>query len=383
VNPNLTLRLTAGNAIENVVGGSGNDSFTGNSLNNTFTGGSGNDSYFFNTSSPLGSDIIIDSGGTDTITFAGSTQDVVFNLGSYGARVVNSNLTLILASPTLIENLIGGNGDDTLIGNELPNSLTGAPGNDTLTGNGGSNSYFFNTSTQLGTDTITNNPLGSGSDTISFAGSSLGCTLDLSKAGVSQVVNANLTLILPTNRTIPNCDSGNGDDLLVGFQSQGTFRGNGGVDILINDGNIFGGGGGGVLVGAGKLVGGAGRSVLIGHGGHQPIPITGGGGGDILIAGITNYDSNVIALQAILAEWQRTDIGYSQRITDLRNGVVDGNGNTDQLVWGSTVRDDGLQHTLTGDPGAEPGGAELDWFFANLASGHVTITDLDPNETVN
>jgi hypothetical protein len=121
--------------------------------------------------------------------------------------------------------------------------------------------------------------------------------------------------------------------------------------------------------------------VLIGGLGNDTI--TGGANGDIVIGGNTNFDTNQAALSAILAEWQRTDIGYSQRITDLRNGVVDGNGQTDKLVLGSTVLDDGGKNTLRGDPGSEPGGNELDWFFANLATGHDTIPDKDPSEVVN
>jgi Ca2+-binding RTX toxin-like protein len=131
------------------------------------------------------------------------------------------------------------------------------------------------------------------------------------------------------------------------------------------------------------MSGGAGRSVLIGGTGNDTI--TGGANGDIVIGGSTNFDTNLAALSAILAEWQRTDIGYAQRITDLRNGVVDSNGQSDALVFGSTVLDDGGQNKLRGEPVGtpEPGGNELDWFFANLASGHDTIADLDPNEIVN
>jgi hypothetical protein len=123
--------------------------------------------------------------------------------------------------------------------------------------------------------------------------------------------------------------------------------------------------------------------VLIG--GTENDTITGGAKGDILIQGTTSYDSNQAALSAILAEWQRTDIGYSARITDLRNGVTDSNGQTDKLSFGSTVVDDGGSNTLRGEPvgTAEPGGDERDWFFANLAAGHDTLPDRDPSEVVN
>ena len=43
VNANLTIILSGGDVIENVIGGSGADILTGNSLDNVFTGGSGAD----------------------------------------------------------------------------------------------------------------------------------------------------------------------------------------------------------------------------------------------------------------------------------------------------------------------------------------------------
>jgi Ca2+-binding RTX toxin-like protein len=201
-------------------------------------------------------------------------------------------------------------------------------------------------------------------------------------------VNANLTLTLRSVTAITNLYGGNGNDILTGNNLNNTIKGNGGVDFIFAGGSgtktLVGGSGGGVIVGGSgnaTLTGGAGRSVLIGGTGTGTI--TGGAKGDIVIAGSTSFDSNQAALAAILTEWQRTDIGYSQRIQDLRNGVVDGNGHTDALVWGTTVLDNGHANKLRGDPGSEPGGAELDWFFANLATGHDTIADLASGEVVN
>src|SRR5207237_237797 len=55
---NLMLTLSAGNVIENAIGGSQGDTLTGNSLNNVLIGGAGNDTYNFNTDTQLGSDTI-------------------------------------------------------------------------------------------------------------------------------------------------------------------------------------------------------------------------------------------------------------------------------------------------------------------------------------
>src|SRR4029077_6388864 len=72
VNAGLTLTLSAGNTIENVIGGALGDTITGNALNNvieglggndTLTGGAGNDTFRFDADAALGSDTIDESGG--------------------------------------------------------------------------------------------------------------------------------------------------------------------------------------------------------------------------------------------------------------------------------------------------------------------------------
>jgi hypothetical protein len=49
--------------------------------------------------------------------------------------------------------------------------------------------------------------------------------------------------------------------------------------------------------------------------------LTAGSGGDILIAGYTDYDTNIGTLNAILSVWVRTDLSYTQRVEVLLNGV--------------------------------------------------------------
>jgi autotransporter-associated beta strand protein len=144
-------------------------------------------------------------------------------------------------------------------------------------------------------------------------------------------------------------------------------------DILVGNalGNILIGGGGNDTI-----TGGSGRSVLIGGAGGDVIK--GGSADDILIGGTTNFDSNHAALMSILSEWQRTDKTYAQRISDLKNGG--GLNGTNKLIWGTTVHDDAVADTLTGNGG-------LDWFFANLGPGgvldHITDRNTGGLEQVN
>src|SRR5262249_31576043 len=72
VNAGLTLTLSAGDTVENAIGGALGDTIIGNALNNLLeggggndilTGGAGDDTYRFDTDNALGSDTIDESGG--------------------------------------------------------------------------------------------------------------------------------------------------------------------------------------------------------------------------------------------------------------------------------------------------------------------------------
>nr|MCM0594427.1 M10 family metallopeptidase C-terminal domain-containing protein [Gloeotrichia echinulata DEX184] len=138
---NLTL---TGTSNINGTGNSGNNILRGNSGNNILAGGIGNDTYAFNASTPLGSDTIQETstGGNDTLSFSSTSTDVRVNLGVITTQTVNSNLKLTLSANNVIENVLGGNGSDRLIGNSLNNTLNGGSGNDVLTGGGGADTLI-------------------------------------------------------------------------------------------------------------------------------------------------------------------------------------------------------------------------------------------------
>ncbi|MEH1902909.1 MAG: calcium-binding protein [Nostoc sp.] len=138
---NLTL---IGTSNINGTGNSGNNILTGNSGNNILTGGLGNDTYAFNASTPLGSDRIQETttGGNDSLSFSGTSTDIQVNLGIITTQTVNTNLKLTLSANNVIENVVGGNGSDRLIGNSLNNTLNGGTGNDVLTGGSGADTLI-------------------------------------------------------------------------------------------------------------------------------------------------------------------------------------------------------------------------------------------------
>lgn len=89
-------------------------------------------------SSNMGALTIFDSGGNDTIDVSGFAGNHMVSLipGTY-SNVLGEVGNFGIALGTIIENAIGGAGNDTLIGNDASNSLEGRGGNDTLIGGSG------------------------------------------------------------------------------------------------------------------------------------------------------------------------------------------------------------------------------------------------------
>lgn len=109
--------------IQNVIGTAKNDIILGNSADNILEGGAGNDT--------------LDGGdGKDTASYAGATAAVTVDLRIQDGSAQNTKGAGI---DTLLnfENLLGGKGADTLIGDDNDNVLEGGAGNDTLIGNDG------------------------------------------------------------------------------------------------------------------------------------------------------------------------------------------------------------------------------------------------------
>ncbi len=122
----------------------------------------GNDTYTFDPASPF-MRTIWDAGGADTISVSNFTKGCIIDLqpGHYSKITIESASTdgfnfsggdlpnydgtdnLGIAFGCIIENAIGGSGNDTLIGNDANNSLAGGAGNDTLDGGAGTDTAVF------------------------------------------------------------------------------------------------------------------------------------------------------------------------------------------------------------------------------------------------
>jgi hypothetical protein len=124
---------------------------------------------------------------------------------------------------------------------------------------------------------------------------------------------------------------------LAGIANIRNVIGSAGDDILVGDA------GDDIPVGSRGHVlrGGAGRDILIA--GSWASMLFGGDGEDLLIGGTTAIDTDAAALEAVRAEWLRTDVGYDQRL-----------GNTlSRLQASGPVSSNGQQNGLYGEDGAD------------------------------
>ena len=153
----------------------------GNKIFLTIWDGGGNDTYdFSNYTSNLKIDL---NPGKWTTTAAAQLAD----LSADGAHKAIGNIANARQyhgdARSLIENAVGGSGNDTITGNQAANVLSGGAGNDTLQGNGGSDTLTGGTGADTfvfkvlieGADTLTD--FISGTDTISISENGFGLTL--------------------------------------------------------------------------------------------------------------------------------------------------------------------------------------------------------------
>ncbi|WP_232923547.1 M10 family metallopeptidase C-terminal domain-containing protein [Pseudomonas synxantha] len=88
---------------------------------------------------------IWDKEGVDTFDFSGFKQDQIIDLRSGALSSVGGlRENVRIGTSTVIENAVGGSGNDRIIGNSADNVLIGGAGADNLVGGGGWNTFKFN-----------------------------------------------------------------------------------------------------------------------------------------------------------------------------------------------------------------------------------------------
>ncbi len=169
---------------------------------------------------------VYDDGGTDTLDFSGYKGDQEISLIEESlSSVMGGASNLGIARFVVIENALGGSGNDVLLGNDAANTLNGGRGADTMMGGAGDDIYIAD-----GTDVITEVADG-GNDTVQSAFThTLGTNLE----------NLTLTGTAATNGTgnsQNNALTGNGmANTLNGGTGADTLMGGGGNDVYVTDG---------------------------------------------------------------------------------------------------------------------------------------------------
>ncbi len=134
--------------------------------------------------------------------------------------------------------------------------------------------------------------------------------------------------------------------------------------VIVNLGTGVATGVVGAVLGAEGVVGGSGSNILVGSGrslligGLGPSQLEGGSNDTLMIAGSTGYDLQDAALEAILDEWDRTDLNFSQRVADLENGT--GRNGSDVLTL-ATVRSNDRANSITSNASGQS------WIFARTS----------------
>ncbi len=216
-----------------------------------------------------------------------------------------------------VQNLYGGTGNDTLIGDADANWLTGSLGSDVFNAGAGDDVLLIDAS-----DLQANIHAGSGTD-LAIVVDDGGVTLNLAQAELEIVQGGRGDdILIGGGRSTVFIRGGDGDDVIIGGAANDALSGENGNDLID-------GGAGNDLIrgqrGEDVLRGGAGDDIL--DGGTEDDSIFGGAGNDVLIGsqGDDTLDggdgTDIAQFTGNLADYRITKIdATTYRVVDTRSG---------------------------------------------------------------
>ena len=227
---------------------------------------------------------IHDTGGRDLLNLSPDVLNQNIDLRPEGiSDVLGLRGNLVISGATILENLIAGSGNDSVVGNDAGNRVWGNMGDDTLLGGRGADRLDGG----AGDDKLVG---GAGVDTAIFSGKGA-IQVTLANSGVQDTGQGRDILM-----GIENIVSGNGRDSLWGNAAANVLNGNGGKDQLYGNGGndrLLGGNGADQLRGGSgedRLLGGQGNDTLLGGNGSDRLEgalgrdiLTGGRGADVFV----------------------------------------------------------------------------------------------------
>lgn len=279
---------------DSLLGSAGNNSLAGGQGNDTLFGGAGNDIVF----GGAGRDVLVGGGGTDSASYLFADDGLSINLATPSKNTGDALGDVYVT----IENIIGGDYNDTITGDAAKNELYGGNGNDSFYESTGGDSYF--------------------------GGSGLGDGLytDKSHTFISLHGGTNNKGMILNN--IENLFGNMGNDTLTGNAAKNTISGNAGNDTISGYGNddfLSGNLGNDTLIGGrgnDTLAGGPGVDLLTGgEGADAYLYYTPGEGGDFISDfNYASSENDVIMVRAIsfgkLAVGQLSEDNFALRDDD-------------------------------------------------------------------
>lgn len=323
-----------------ITGDGGNNLLRGQSGNDTLNGGSGND-YL---TGDAGADVMDGGSGSDWVYYTTATTVVTVNLTD---STQNAGAHAVGDSYVSIENIYGGGGGDTLIGDSNANTIRGYAGNDTIQGLDGNDILYGD----QGADSIDG---GAGVDWAYYTSSTAGVTIDLG-ANTATGGDAQGDTFTSIERIFGSAH----DDTITGDANANYLRGWSGADQLNGaDGNDF-------------LDGGASGDVLNGGSGSDWAYYTGAAAGQTinlanasLNAGSEATGDTYISIENVFGSIHADDITGDSGANSLRGFLGD------DILEGGAGND-----LLRGEAGA-------DTFHFILGTGTDTVDDFNAGEDV-
>jgi Ca2+-binding RTX toxin-like protein len=363
--------LQGGNGNDRLIGGLGDDFLLGAAGNDSLVGGAGND--------------LLEGGeGLDTADYSAETAAVSVNLGSgiaNGDGIGRDTLTAV-------ENVIGGAGNDVLIGDAQVNRLEGGDGDDRIvvgagdTALGGAGDDIVEV--QAGAGAAATVDGGTGRDTIRLTGTGAGSLAAptsveiLDVEGGSWSVAGSAAYDTITIRDDATVTSG----LVIDLDDRVTIEAGGTLSVS-NNAVTWAGGGNAVLTNAGLVAVASGNRLLqVNAGVTGALTIDNLAGGVLqgaigpsqasaATASITLNNAGVIEANGRVIDFRSFDTnGASGTINNLAGGIIRQTGtNTDVIRPGQNgvVNNWG---TITAEAGVVGGGDLID--FQNDTGGKVT-----------
>ena len=179
--------------------------------------------------------------------------NLAFDLLSGISDVIGGQADDVLTGNDLDNHLMGGNGNDTLIGRAGEDKLEGQAGNDVLKGGEGYDLYVF-VGSQLGSDTIED---ASSRNQLDFSRFNGPASINLNRHDF-QVVNwNNLNLKFEPGSLVTDVSGSRYSDIIIGNELDNTLAGNSGNDFILGK------------AGNDRLLGGAGNDWLLGESGND------------------------------------------------------------------------------------------------------------------